>query len=41
VRRLPGKRVAVISIQPVEDLDKLAPDATERKRADYLVYTIK
>jgi uncharacterized iron-regulated protein len=41
VRRLPGKRVAVISILPVEDLDKLAPDANERKRADYLVYTIK
>jgi uncharacterized iron-regulated protein len=41
VRRLPGKRIAVMSILPVEDLDKLAPDATERKRADYLVYTIK
>jgi uncharacterized iron-regulated protein len=41
VRRLPGKRVAVISVLPVEDLDRLAPDAMDRKRADYLVYTIK
>jgi uncharacterized iron-regulated protein len=41
VRRLPGKRIAVVSMLPVEDLDKLAPDAAERKRADYLVYTIK
>jgi len=41
VRRLPGKRIAVVSMLPVEDLDKIAPDAAERKRADYLVYTIK
>jgi uncharacterized iron-regulated protein len=41
IRRLPGKRVVVVSILPVQDLDTLAPDATERTRADYLVYTIK
>jgi len=41
IRRLPGKRVVVISMLPVQDLDNLAPDATERARADYLVYTIK
>jgi uncharacterized iron-regulated protein len=41
IRRLPGKRVVVISMLPVQDLDNLAPDATERTRADYLVYTLK
>jgi uncharacterized iron-regulated protein len=41
MRRLPGKHVVVVSMLPVQDLDTLAPDATERARADYLVYTIK
>jgi uncharacterized iron-regulated protein len=41
MRRLPGKRVVVVSLLPVQDLDGVAPDATERTRADYLVYTIK
>lgn len=40
-RRLPGKRVVVLSVLPVESLDTLAPDKAERKRADYLVYTTK
>jgi uncharacterized iron-regulated protein len=40
-RRMPGKRVTVVSILPVEDLDTQKPDKTERKRADYLVYTVK
>jgi uncharacterized iron-regulated protein len=40
-RRLPGKRIVVLSVLPVKDLDGLAPDGTERKRADYLVYTTK
>jgi uncharacterized iron-regulated protein len=40
-RRLPGKHVVVISMLPVDDLDKIAPDAVERKRADYLVFTTK
>jgi len=39
-RRLPGKRVAVISMLPVKDLDSLAPGKGDRKRADYLVYTV-
>jgi uncharacterized iron-regulated protein len=39
-RRLPGKRVVVISMLPVKDLDSLAPGKEDRKRADYLVYTI-
>jgi uncharacterized iron-regulated protein len=41
IRRLPGKRVVVVSMLPVQDLDNLAPDAAERMRADYLVYTVK
>ncbi len=39
-RRLPGKRIVVISVLPVEDLDALAPSGDDRKRAAYLVYTI-
>ena len=40
-RRLGGRRVAVVSIMPVENLDTIAPGDSDRKRADYLVYTIK
>lgn len=40
-RRLPGRRVAIVSIRPVADLDTLAPDEEELERAEYLVYTIR
>ena len=40
-RRLPGKRIVVVSLLPVADLDAVSPDAAERRRADYLVYTLK
>jgi uncharacterized iron-regulated protein len=40
-RRLPGRRIAVISMIPVEDLDTLAPDEDDLKQADYLVFTAK
>jgi uncharacterized iron-regulated protein len=40
-RRLPSKRVVVISILPVDSLDKIAPEGEDLKRADYLVYTVK
>jgi uncharacterized iron-regulated protein len=40
-RRLPGRRVAVVSMIPLADLDALAPGAEDLKRADYLVYTVK
>ena len=40
-RRLAGRRVAVVSMLPVENLDTAAPGDDDRKRADYLVYTIK
>ena len=39
-RRLSGKRIVVLSVLPVRDLDSVAPNGDERKRADYLVYTI-
>jgi uncharacterized iron-regulated protein len=40
-RRLPSKRVVVISVLPVDNLDTLAPRGDDLKRADYLVYTLK
>jgi uncharacterized iron-regulated protein len=40
-RRLPKHRVASVSFLPVKELDRLpSPDKRERKRADYLVYTL-
>jgi uncharacterized iron-regulated protein len=39
-RRLPGRRLVVISIVPVPDLDVVRPDKPDRKRADYLVFTV-
>jgi len=41
-RRLPGGRIVVVSLLPVADMDSVtAPDERERKRADYLVYSVK
>ena len=40
-RRLTGRRVAIVSMLPVENLDTVAPAPGDLKRADYLVYTIK
>jgi uncharacterized iron-regulated protein len=39
-RRLPGRRIVLLSIVPVRNLETLAPAKDQRKRADYLVYTI-
>jgi uncharacterized iron-regulated protein len=41
IRRLPGKRVVVISMLPVDDLDALTPSDEDHQRADYLVFTTK
>ena len=38
-RRLNDRRVAVVSVLPVKDLDAVAPAGDDLKRADYLVYT--
>jgi uncharacterized iron-regulated protein len=40
-RRLQGRRVTIVSLVPVETLDRIAPAGNDLKRADYLVYTIK
>jgi uncharacterized iron-regulated protein len=40
-RRLPGRRVAIVSMMPVEDIDTITPDAEDLQRAEYLVYTVK
>jgi uncharacterized iron-regulated protein len=40
-RRLRGRRVAIVSIVPVDNIDTIAPDADDLKRADYLLYTVK
>lgn len=40
-RRLPGSRIAVVSLLPVDSLDDLAPSAEDKTRADYLVYTLR
>jgi uncharacterized iron-regulated protein len=40
-RRLPGRRVAVVSVVPVDDLDRENPDDTDPTQGDYLLYTLK
>ena len=40
-RRLEGRRVAIVSILPVTDIDAVAPSAEDLRRADFLVYTTK
>jgi uncharacterized iron-regulated protein len=40
-RRLPGRRVAVVSVIPVDDLDSVEPTGEDITRAEYLVYTVK
>jgi uncharacterized iron-regulated protein len=39
-RRLGERRVAVVSVLPVKDLDTLTPAGDDLKRADYLLYTV-
>lgn len=39
LRRLRGKRLTVVSFQPVRDLDA-ADGALQRKVADYIVFTL-
>jgi len=40
-RRLPGKRVVIVSVLPVQDIDTIAPTPEDATRADYLVYTVR
>jgi uncharacterized iron-regulated protein len=39
-RRMPGRRIAVVSVLPVADIDAAKPSADDLKRADYLLYTV-
>ncbi len=39
-RRMPGRRIAVVSILPIADIDAATPADGDLKRADYLVYTV-
>jgi uncharacterized iron-regulated protein len=41
LRRLPGRRVAIVSILPVKDIDTVAPQGDDLERAEYLVYTVR
>jgi uncharacterized iron-regulated protein len=40
-RRLPGRRVAVLTFVPLVSLDDLAPATDDLRRAEYVVYTVK
>lgn len=40
-RRLPGKRLVIVSVLPVVDLDRLNPSGEDLQRGDYLVYTVR
>ncbi len=40
-RRLPDRRIALITMLPVENIDTVQPAGDELKRAQYLVYTVK
>ena len=39
-RRMPGRRIAVVTVLPVADLDTLKPEGDDLDRADYLLYTL-
>jgi uncharacterized iron-regulated protein len=39
-RRLDGRRIALVSILPVKDIDQVTPSAEDLRRAEYLVYTV-
>jgi uncharacterized iron-regulated protein len=40
-RRLPGRRIATLTILPVTDLDAVAPSGDDLQRADFLVFTTR
>jgi uncharacterized iron-regulated protein len=40
-RRLPGRRIAVLTMLPVDNLDTVVPEGEDLQRAEYLVYTVK
>jgi uncharacterized iron-regulated protein len=40
-RRLPDRRIALITMLPVDNIDTVQPEGDELTRAQYLVYTVK
>jgi uncharacterized iron-regulated protein len=40
-RRLSGRRIAVVSFVPVDDIDAETPNADAARLGDYIVYTVK
>ncbi len=40
-RRVKGAKVKLVTLVPVENLDRVKPSKDDRKRADYLVYTYR
>jgi uncharacterized iron-regulated protein len=40
-RRLPDRRIIVVSILPVKDIDAISPQGEDLKRAEFLVYTTR
>jgi uncharacterized iron-regulated protein len=40
-RRLSGRRIAIVSFMPVDDIDAEKPDADAARLGDYVVYTVK
>jgi uncharacterized iron-regulated protein len=40
-RRVKGAKVKVVTLVPVENLDRVKPSKDDRKRADYLIYTYR
>lgn len=41
VNRMGGRRIAVVSLQPIDDIDTVTPDADDLRLGDYIVYTVK
>jgi uncharacterized iron-regulated protein len=40
-RRMRGRRVAVVTVMAIDDIDAETPDADDLRLADYLLYTVK
>lgn len=40
-RRMPGRRIAVVSVLPLADLDAAKPSDDDLKRGDYLLFTLR
>jgi uncharacterized iron-regulated protein len=41
VNRMGGRRIAVVSLRPVDDIDTETPDADDLKLGDYVIFTVK